>query len=37
MKRFDYLAPQSLKEALEMMSDHPEAIPWPGELTFWCR
>ena len=30
MKRFDYLAPQSLKEALAMMSDRPEAIPLAG-------
>jgi carbon-monoxide dehydrogenase medium subunit len=30
MKRFDYLAPKNLKEAIEMMSDHPEAIPLAG-------
>jgi len=30
MKRFDYLAPQSLGEALEMLSNHPEAIPLAG-------
>jgi CO/xanthine dehydrogenase FAD-binding subunit len=30
MKRFDYLAPKSLKEALAMRSDHPEAIPLAG-------
>jgi CO/xanthine dehydrogenase FAD-binding subunit len=30
MKRFDYLAPWSLAEALEMLSDRPEAIPLAG-------
>ena len=30
MQRFDYLAPKNLKEAFEMMSDHPEAIPLAG-------
>ena len=30
MKRFDYLAPKSLAEALEMMSARPEAIPLAG-------
>lgn len=30
MKRFDYLAPKNLIEALEMMSDRPEAIPLAG-------
>jgi len=30
MKRFDYLAPKNLREALEMMSDRPEAIPLAG-------
>lgn len=30
MKRFDYLAPRSLAEALEMLSDRPEAIPLAG-------
>lgn len=30
MKRFDYLAPKSLKEALTMMADHPEAVPLAG-------
>jgi len=30
MKRFDYLAPKNLIEALEMMSDRPEATPLAG-------
>jgi len=30
MKRFDYLTPRSLEEALEMMSDRPEAVPLAG-------
>jgi CO/xanthine dehydrogenase FAD-binding subunit len=30
MKRFEYLAPQSLAEALEMLYDRPEAIPLAG-------
>ena len=30
MKRFDYLAPCTLMEALEMMSDRPEVIPLAG-------
>ena len=30
MKRFDYLAPRSLAEALELLSDRPEAIPLAG-------
>ncbi len=30
MKRFDYLAPNSLAEALEMLSDRPEAVPLAG-------
>ena len=30
MKRFDYLAPGSLAEALEMMSHRPEAVPLAG-------
>ncbi len=30
MKRFAYLAPKNLIEALEMMSDRPEAIPLAG-------
>jgi len=30
MRRFDYLAPRDLIEALEMMSDRPEAIPLAG-------
>lgn len=30
MKRFDYLAPRSLTEALEMMSGRPEPIPLAG-------
>ncbi|MFC1975458.1 FAD binding domain-containing protein [Chloroflexota bacterium] len=30
MKRFDYLAPQNLTEALQMMADRPEAIPLAG-------
>ena len=30
MKRFDYLAPHSLAEALDMLSDRPEAIPLAG-------
>ena len=30
MRRFDYLAPESLPEALDMMSDRPEAIPLAG-------
>jgi len=30
MKRFDYLTPKNLREALEMMSDRPEAIPLAG-------
>lgn len=30
MKRFDYLAPQSLPEALEMLSARPEAVPMAG-------
>ncbi len=30
MKRFDYLAPKNLKEAIEVMSDRPEAIPLAG-------
>jgi len=30
MKRFDYLAPKNLREAFEMMSDHPKAIPLAG-------
>lgn len=30
MKRFDYLSPKNLKEALEMMSDRPGAIPLAG-------
>jgi len=30
MERFDYLAPKSLAEALEMMSDRPEATPLAG-------
>ena len=30
MKRFDYLAPKNLREALSMMSDRPEAIPLAG-------
>jgi hypothetical protein len=27
MKRFEYLTPQSLTEALEMLDNRPEAIP----------
>ena len=30
MKRFEYLNPRSLEEALEMISDRPEAIPLAG-------
>lgn len=30
MRRFDYLAPRSLAEALEMMSDRPGAVPLAG-------
>jgi len=30
MKRFDYLAPRSLEEALQMLSHRPEAIPLAG-------
>ena len=30
MKRFDYLTPKNLAEALAMMSDRPEAIPLAG-------
>ncbi len=30
MKRFDYLAPQNLAEALQMMADRPEALPLAG-------
>jgi carbon-monoxide dehydrogenase medium subunit len=30
MRRFDYLAPRSLAEALEMLADRPEAIPLAG-------
>jgi CO/xanthine dehydrogenase FAD-binding subunit len=30
MQRFDYLAPQNLAEAIEMMSDRPEATPLAG-------
>jgi carbon-monoxide dehydrogenase medium subunit len=30
MKRFDYLAPQSLPEALQMMADRPQALPLAG-------
>jgi CO/xanthine dehydrogenase FAD-binding subunit len=30
MKRFEYLAPRSLAEALEMLADRPEAIPLAG-------
>lgn len=30
MRPFDYLTPQSLNEALMMLSDHPEAIPLAG-------
>lgn len=30
MKRFDYLAPKNLIEALEMMTDRPEATPLAG-------
>jgi CO/xanthine dehydrogenase FAD-binding subunit len=30
MKRFEYLAPRSLAEALEMLVDRPEAIPLAG-------
>jgi CO/xanthine dehydrogenase FAD-binding subunit len=30
MKRFDYLAPKNLRDALAMMSDHPEAFPLAG-------
>lgn len=30
MKRFDYLIPKNLPEALAMMSDRPEAIPLAG-------
>ncbi len=30
MRPFDYLAPQSLNEALVMLFDHPEAIPLAG-------
>ena len=30
MKRFDYLAPEYLRDELEMMSDRPEAIPLAG-------
>jgi carbon-monoxide dehydrogenase medium subunit len=30
MKRFDYLAPQSVPEALQMMADRPEALPLAG-------
>jgi carbon-monoxide dehydrogenase medium subunit len=30
MKRFDYLAPRSLKEALDLMARHPEALPLAG-------
>jgi len=37
MKRFDYLTPKNLPEALAMMSDRPEAIPLAGEPTFWYR
>ncbi len=30
MKRFDYLAPKSLPEALAMLADRPEAVPLAG-------
>jgi len=30
MKRFEYLVPESLQEALQMLSDRPEAIPLAG-------
>ncbi len=30
MKRFDYLAPNSLDEALAMLSERPEATPLAG-------
>ncbi|MBN1218953.1 MAG: xanthine dehydrogenase family protein subunit M [Anaerolineae bacterium] len=30
MKRFEYLAPQNLAEALQMMADRPEALPLAG-------
>lgn len=30
MKRFDYLAPRTLAEALSMMADRPEAVPLAG-------
>ncbi len=30
MKRFDYLAPNSLAEALEILSERPEAVPLAG-------
>ena len=37
MKRFDYLAPHSLAEALDMLSDRPEAIPLAGGTDLLVR
>ena len=37
MKRFEYLAPESLEEALELMSDRPEAIPLAGGTDILVR
>jgi len=37
MKRFEYLAPTSLKEALQILSDRPEAIPLAGGTDLLVR
>ena len=37
MKRFEYLAPRSLKEALQILSDRPEAIPLAGGTDLLVR
>jgi len=37
MKRFEYLAPKSLKEALQILSDRPEAIPLAGGTDLLVR
>lgn len=37
MKRFDYLAPRSLAEALERLSDRPGAIPLAGGTDLLVR
>ena len=37
MKRFDYLAPHSLAEALAMLSDRPEAVPLAGGTDLLVR